>query len=175
MLQFLHPAEAQYEDLRCKCVCPSPKVVNGTHSGRKLYIGNVPPNDCKCEGVILPQVSADIRAKAKEFCPHCTCRYESRNTTVIKVVVILIIGVISILVLYMLFLMCLEPLISKGRSSVTYEEHTDEVNLDEQEVFPPAERTASSVFNRVGLQTTRWKQTVQEQRRHIYDRHTMLN
>jgi len=33
-----------YEDVRCKCVCPNPSVVNGTQSNRKLYIGNVPPN-----------------------------------------------------------------------------------------------------------------------------------
>lgn len=35
--------------------------------------------------------------------------------------------------------------------------------------------TASGVLNRVGHQQSKWKRQVQEQRRNIYDRHTMLN
>ena len=36
--------QALYEDVRCKCVCPNPNVVNGSSSDRKLYIANVVPN-----------------------------------------------------------------------------------------------------------------------------------
>lgn len=165
----------QYEDVRCKCVCPSPEVVNGSKSDRKLYIGNVPPLKCDCNGVILPQVSDDVRVKEKEFCPRCECKYESRNTTTIKVVVILIIWVISLLVVYMLFLMCLDPLLNKRRTA--YEEHkNEEVNLDDPVTTMQRPRTVSTnVLNRVGQQQDRWKKQVQEQRRNIYDRHTMLN
>lgn len=35
--------------------------------------------------------------------------------------------------------------------------------------------TPSGVLNRVGHQQSKWKRQVQEQRRNIYDRHTMLN
>ncbi|XP_023238128.1 uncharacterized protein CG1161-like [Centruroides sculpturatus] len=91
------------------------------------------------------------------------------------VVVILIIWVISLLVVYMLFLMCLDPLLNKR--STTYEEHTnEEVNLDEPIAAMQRPRTSSTnVLNRVGQQQDRWKRQVQEQRRNIYDRHTMLN
>ena len=105
----------QYEDFRCKCVCPSPGVVtNDTNaSNRKLYIGNVSPNRCNCDYVVLPQLSQDIQDKAKEFCPRCECKYESRNTSTIRFVIIFIIGIISFLVVYMAFLMLLDPLIHK--------------------------------------------------------------
>lgn len=33
----------------------------------------------------------------------------------------------------------------------------------------------ANVLNRVGHQQDKWKRQVREQRRHIYDRHTMLN
>lgn len=32
-----------------------------------------------------------------------------------------------------------------------------------------------NVFNRVGHEQDKWKKQVKEQRRNIYDRHTMLN
>ncbi|XP_054716202.1 uncharacterized protein CG1161-like [Uloborus diversus] len=167
--------DAQYEDVRCKCICPSPEVVKGNKTERKLYIANVKPSQCKCEGVVMPQADDYVRVKEKEFCPRCECRYERRNTMTIKVVVIIIIWVISLLTVYMLFLMCLDPLLNKRRTA--YHEHTnEEVTLDVPMPTIPRPRAGSSnVLNRVGLQQDRWKRQVQEQRRNIYDRHTMLN
>lgn len=77
--------QAQYDDVRCKCICPDTAVVNGTQSNRKLYIDNVAPNKCDCTNVVLPRLGEDIKGKEKEFCPRCECKYESRNTTTIKV------------------------------------------------------------------------------------------
>lgn len=168
--------KAQYEDVRCKCICPSPEVVKGNKTKRMLYIGNVVSSQCKCEGVVIPQADEYVRAKEKEFCPRCECRYERRNTTTIFVVVIIIIWVISLLTVYMLFLMCLDPLLNKRRTA--YHEHTNEEVTLQDEPMPtiPRQRTGSTnVLNRVGEQQDRWKRQVQEQRRNIYDRHTMLN
>ncbi|KAG8291854.1 tmem9 [Homalodisca vitripennis] len=108
-----------YEDARCKCVCT---VVNGTQTYKKLYIANVPPNN-DCDGVSVPVVDNDN--KTQELCPRCECKYESRNTTIIKVVVIIVIWIISLLVIYMLFLICLDPLLNK-RAKSSYVEHTNE-------------------------------------------------
>ncbi|XP_035231225.1 uncharacterized protein CG1161-like isoform X2 [Stegodyphus dumicola] len=167
-------ANAQYEDVRCKCICPSPEVVKGNKTERKLYIANVVPSQCKCEGVVMPQADEYLRAKEKEFCPRCECRYERRNTTTIFVVVIIIIWVISLLTVYMLFLMCLDPLLNKRRTA--YQEHTnEEVTLSEAIPMPRPRVGSTNVLNRVGQQQDRWKRQVQEQRRNIYDRHTMLN
>uniref|UniRef100_A0A131Y6C1 Putative secreted protein n=1 Tax=Ixodes ricinus TaxID=34613 RepID=A0A131Y6C1_IXORI len=172
---LVEKSSAQYEDVRCKCICPSTAVVSGgIQTNRKLYIMNVPPRRCNCEGAILPQAT-DIKGRESEFCPRCMCRYERRNTTTIRVLVILIIWVISLLTVYMLFLMCLDPLLNKRRAA--YQEHVnEEVNLDE--ALPMQQRTrrsSSSVLNKVGQQQDKWKRQVQEQRRNIYDKHTMLN
>ncbi|GFW61812.1 uncharacterized protein CG1161 [Trichonephila clavipes] len=48
----------------------------------------------------------------------------------------------------------------------------------ESEPMPPPLRprvSSTNVLNRVGEQQDKWKRQVQEQRRNIYDRHTMLN
>ncbi|XP_076350418.1 uncharacterized protein CG1161-like [Tachypleus tridentatus] len=163
-----------YSDVRCKCICPSTEVVNGSKTERKLYIANVLPKDCTCYGVVLPQAAEDVRGKEKEFCPRCDCRYERRNTTTIRVVVILIIWVISLLVVYMIFLMLLDPFLNKRRAH--YEEHHNEVCVDEPVTMHLQSHTpTTTVLNRVGQQQDKWKRRVQEQRRHIYDQHTMLN
>ena len=44
---------------------------------------------------------------------RCKCKYELRNLTVMKVVVILVIWVIGLLVIYMAFLTCLEPVLNR--------------------------------------------------------------
>ncbi|CAI9735690.1 proton-transporting V-type ATPase complex assembly regulator TMEM9-like isoform X1 [Octopus vulgaris] len=194
---------AQYEDYRCKCVCPSQTVVNATETGRKVYIKKVNPNQCKCEDVVWP-----LPEKATEFCPRCECKYQSRNVTLIKIMVTIIICVVSLLFVYMVFLLCLDPLLVKkpGR----YQEQTnEEVNLvtftagktwtlfeDEQTLPPPPSSVTPelvapppppppplaaqlgrqrSILNRVSDEQKKWKGTVQEQRRNIYDRHSMLN
>ncbi|CAH1179014.1 unnamed protein product [Phaedon cochleariae] len=168
-----------YEDKRCKCICPSiASVTNKTdtmnQTSRILYITNVPPNKCNCDGVILPRIGQYIIGKEQEFCPRCECKYENRNTTIIKVVVIIVIWVISILVIYMAFLIILDPLLNK-RIKGNYQEHTNE----EDEMSPgPMSHNMSvrgNVLNRVGHQQDKWKRQVKEQRRNIYDRHTMLN
>ncbi|KAK6627279.1 hypothetical protein RUM44_009756 [Polyplax serrata] len=170
--------EAQsYDDARCKCLCPNPSVVNGTNrSNRKLYIGNGPPNKCNCDGVILPQLGDDLKGKEQEFCPRCECKYENRNTAIIKVVVIIVIWVISLLCIYMLFLMCLDPLLNK-KAKGSYLEHTNEEDDTSQEIGPSSHPMGvrRNVLNRVGHQQDKWKKQVREQRKIIYDRHTMLN
>ncbi|GAB0087702.1 Uncharacterized protein CG1161 [Sergentomyia squamirostris] len=173
--------EAQsYEDKRCKCICPSiSSVLNNTDdTQRMLIIDNVPPTKCNCDGVILPRVGDKIKGKEQEFCPRCECKNEIRNTTIIKVVVIIVIWIISLLALYMAFLSCLDPLLNK-RVKANYQEHTNE----DEETNPPSTASSShqlgvrgtNMLNRVGHQQDKWKRQVREQRRNIYDRHTMLN
>ncbi|XP_043229016.1 uncharacterized protein CG1161-like [Amphibalanus amphitrite] len=170
----LHGTEALYEDVRCKCVCPNPNVVNGSSSDRKLYIANVVPNMCNCDNVILPELPANF-SKSREFCPLCECKFESRNTTTIKVVVILIICIISVLVIYMTFLSCLDPILNQRRAAASaYQQQTDdEDDLGGRMAQPLYEQ--GGVLNRVGNRQDRWKRQVQEQRNNIYVRRTMLN
>ncbi|CAB3226449.1 unnamed protein product [Arctia plantaginis] len=105
-----------YEDKRCRCICPSPAaLLNSSLSDRKVYTSNVPPNKCNCEGVILQIVGDELKGHEQEFCPRCECKYETRNTTIIMVVVIMMLWVLTMLSGYMGFLMCLDPLINKRK------------------------------------------------------------
>jgi len=129
----------------------------------------------------------DQRVLEAEYriCERCDCQWQRRNTMTIKVVVLFIICIVSLLVLYMLFLMCLDPLMTR-RSAAYTEQHNEEVSVDAQSVdrqpaAPPLVTISdgSSVMSRVRHQVRgeqqRWKGAVQEQRKHIYDHHTMLN
>lgn len=210
LLQFTWSVSGQYNDFRCKCICPSPNVVtkkdvNATvktaqeKPDRSVYIGNVHPHECNCDGVVLPQLTPDVQGKAKEFCPRCECKYESRNTTTIRWVVTLIIGVIVCLVIYMGFLMLLDPLLHKTRRS-EYEEQVNDIHDTELEDtvanasgsesrgsrsesmtaitssgMPITTMGKTNIVNRAEQHHTKWKKQVEEQRKNIYDDHTMLN
>ncbi|CAO1329903.1 unnamed protein product [Diamesa tonsa] len=180
-----------YEDKRCKCICPSiNSVMNNTQedNNRILVIENVAPNKCDCDSVILPKWGEKIKGKEQEFCPRCECKYENRNTSVIKVVVIIVIWIISLLCIYMLFLMCLDPLLNKrAKNQSSYQEHLNEDDetasvgaASSSHVLPMvnvgrAGLSGVNVLNRVGHQQDKWKKQVIEQRKNIYDRHSMLN
>lgn len=197
---FTH-GQSSYEDKRCKCVCPSIKsVTNNTQDeDRILIIENVPPHKCNCVGVILPRIGDKLKEKEKEFCPRCECVYENRNTTIIKVVVIIVIWIISLLACYMAFLSCLDPLLNK-RVKANYQEHTNEEeeaadsvsgqqssgsigiglpgpssSAGDSHQMNPMRGSGGNMLNRVGHQQDKWKRQVREQRKNIYDRHTMLN
>ncbi|ENN79825.1 uncharacterized protein CG1161 [Dendroctonus ponderosae] len=172
-------SHAQFDDKRCKCICPSLSSVTNktdkTHTERLMRTTNDPPNQCNCEVVMIPLVADKLNvSEMREFCPRCECKYQNRNTTIIRYVVIIVIWVISILVVYMLFLIILDPLLNK-RVKGNYQEHTNE----EEDTQPgPMSHNLSvrgNVLNRVSNQQDKWKRQVKEQRRNIYDRHTMLN
>jgi len=171
-----------YEDVRCKCVCPNPNVVNASSSDRKLYIDNVAPDMCKCDSVVLPKMPANF-TKSREFCPLCECKFESRNTTTIKWVVILIICIISVLCIYMAFLSCLDPFLNRRQQDASaYQEQSNEGEDDlggrnAQQLYERGSvlYERGSVLNRVGSRQDRWKRQVQEQRNNIYVRRSMLN
>lgn len=174
-LLFTHfvTIEAQsYEDARCLCTCT---IRNGTQRYKKFHITNVPPNN-DCDGVVITAI--DDKTRNEELCPRCECKYESRNTTIIKVVVAIVIWIISLLVIYMFFLLCLDPILNK-RVKSNYVEHTNEED-DTTSVGPTVSSShqmgvRGNVLNRVGHQQDKWKRQVREQRKNIYDRHTMLN
>ncbi len=70
---------AQYEDVRCKCICPAVSPQNGTVT-KSVFIGNFKePGSCTCENVVKPM--PDI----PNFCDTCECQWQRRNTTTIKV------------------------------------------------------------------------------------------
>ncbi|XP_051163120.1 uncharacterized protein CG1161 [Leptopilina boulardi] len=180
-LIFISQCEAQsYDDKRCKCICPNlAAVLNITDSSkiRSNFISNVTPNHCNCKDAVLNHLGDKIKGKEQLVCPRCDCKYENRNTTIIKIVVIIVIWVISLLVIYMLFLICLDPLLNKRlpKAGAGYQEHNNEEDDTSAPGMSHPMGVRGNVLNRVGHQQDKWKRQVREQRRNIYDRHTMLN
>ncbi|XP_061167463.1 proton-transporting V-type ATPase complex assembly regulator TMEM9-like isoform X1 [Saccostrea echinata] len=168
--------KSSFEDKRCKCVCPN-VAPNGTIMGKsRTWIkDDLDPTSCDCYHVLEDHASGEV-------CALCECLYESRNTTVIKVVVIFIICVVALLFIYMCFLLCLDPLIAKRPRTQYQQQVNEEVNLDNLAAEPQRPTTARrrvdrqrSVINQVTDVQKRWKDTVQEQRKQIYDHHSLLN
>ena len=108
----------EYEDVRCKCLCPVTSIIDSrssNNSNRKLYIYNVPPSRCNCDFVVLPKI-AELSNKSAEFCPRCECKYESRNTTVIRFFVISILSLLLLLSGYSFYLNVVDPWLFKSKN-----------------------------------------------------------
>ncbi|KAK3788223.1 hypothetical protein RRG08_006031 [Elysia crispata] len=170
---------ASFEDTRCKCVCDKTWDASGKKT-RAVFTNTTRSEYCDCEHVVHP-ISPLIP------CSRCLCKTETRNTTTIKVVVIFIICVVLMLFVYMLFLLCLDPIIQR-RPANSYQQHTnEEVNLEDLSSDRSAPSTTPvlgatsdaarqrSLINIVQKEQKKWKGTVMEQRKNIYDRHSMLN
>ena len=175
-----------HRNSRCLCKCPDVDIVTKKSSNldlltlkqfRSIYIEPAVdgPKDCDCPSVVLTKVNMTSE-QADSFCPRCKCKFEMRSLTVIQTVVILVLWVISILVVYMVFLVCVEPALNKKKALSVYREQQNyDGDSSDQEHQMTAINRGNSVINRVESQQTRWKRKVEEQRRNIYDRHSMLN
>ncbi|KAJ8737954.1 hypothetical protein PYW08_000549 [Mythimna loreyi] len=104
-----------FEDRRCRCVCPNPASILNTTVTRQIYTGNVPPNQCDCEGVVYPLLKKELEGKIQVFCPRCECIYQTRNTTLIMAIVFLILIGLVMTVLYMASFTWLKFLVFRGR------------------------------------------------------------
>ncbi|KAJ1369642.1 hypothetical protein KIN20_031142 [Parelaphostrongylus tenuis] len=190
-------AEANFEDTRCRCVCPSTMYfvgdnftdVNDNH--RRYYtMTNIGPSYCSPQSVVKAEVAKIVdEFHMDAFLANCDCRFESRNTVMLKVVVIFLICVIMVLVTYMAFLLCLDPILSKQRLHSSYRQQNEEM---EENIFARAVESFSSetasvsstrplssnkhnVLGRVEAEQNRWMKKVEEQRKNIFEDHTMLN
>lgn len=172
----------QYDDVRCKCVCPLVILPNSTLPSRRIFVKSFnEPSGCKCENV----VDKAIQENQYHFCDLCDCQWQRRNTTTIMVVVMFVILIILMLFLYMFFLECLDPLMTQG--PVPYKEQSKEKEEDDDiaterrtvvdtgSIIPGIIYRLKNKMSFVRGEQERWKGAVQEQRDHIYDKRTILN
>ncbi|XP_072165448.1 transmembrane protein 9B-like [Diadema setosum] len=157
-LSFAASCEAQFDNVRCKCICPA-----DPERSREVNIQVVTvslPEECSCEQVMK---------RNESDCLRCECKYESRNIMTIEVVVFLIMGVIMCLFLYTVLLLIMDPQIFKSKLS--------EPQAEEEFTTDVTARTGQplSYFHRVGNAQRRWRSQVQQQRENIFDRHTILS
>ena len=71
-LWILTQSGDEFEDYRCKCVCPSLGVLQDPRvndTGRRIYIDVVSPDNCTCEDVVFRATTTpkDIQER---FCPR---------------------------------------------------------------------------------------------------------
>lgn len=111
--KYLSSTNAEHADARCKCICPplvehDKKQPNSSQTKatstdqRRLYLGNTEPNKCNCANIVQPHL-VDIKANiVSNFCVSCQCKYQNRNTTTIRRIVIFFSAVLITLTFYML-------------------------------------------------------------------------
>jgi hypothetical protein len=103
-----------------------------------------------------------VKDASAQECLDCQCRYETLREGVIESVIIIILIVLGILVLYMLYLSVDSLYMMKyGRSLL-------------------ASRAShhgrqKSHLDQIRTSTERWRRGVVEQRKNVFDRHTMLS
>uniref|UniRef100_A0A0N4ZG79 TMEM9 family-containing protein n=1 Tax=Parastrongyloides trichosuri TaxID=131310 RepID=A0A0N4ZG79_PARTI len=186
--------EANFEDTRCRCVCPSVKnfatAVNETSEElkRRYYTKtNINAEICNPTNVVKNTISGIINeSHIDAFLANCDCKYESRNTVLIKVVVIFVITVVILLTAYMAFLLFLDPMLKSKSYNIPYSQQRDESPTTDDNIFarpnlrsesPPTGlvNRPSGVIKRVEAEQNKWSRKVEEQRRTVFQNHTMLN
>jgi len=144
---------AQFDDVRCKCVCPKETGSNQTN----VHIQTVEANECNCQHIVQ---------REEKFCLRCQCSYEARNTLLIKVIIILVILVIGVLFIYMA---CLY-LLSRNRTlSVVSDERQEELKNQ------PKLRSRNLSMHGLDRKMGEWQDKLSAQRENVYRTRTMLN
>ncbi|CAF3334927.1 unnamed protein product [Rotaria sp. Silwood1] len=85
-LWFVVNCGDEFEDYRCRCVCPSLTVLQDptvNETNRRVYVDVVAPDNCTCERVVFRTMKVSPSFQQR-FCPRCVCNYEVRNTTTMK-------------------------------------------------------------------------------------------
>jgi hypothetical protein len=62
----------EFEDYRCKCVCPSFTVLQDSsvnETNRRVYVNVVPPENCTCQHVVFSSIKASPSFQER-FCPR---------------------------------------------------------------------------------------------------------
>ncbi|CAL1603837.1 unnamed protein product [Knipowitschia caucasica] len=175
-LVLLVPVTAKNaEDIRCKCICPPYKDIEG-----QIYKQNVSLKDCNCLHVVepMPVDGKDVEA----YCLLCECKYEERSSGTIKFTIIMYLSILGLLLLYMVYLTLLEPMLKRrlfGHSQLIQSD--DDVPVGDQQPFANAHNVLSrshsrpNMLNKVEHAQQRWRKQVQEQRKSVFDRHVVLS
>nr|XP_020039100.1 transmembrane protein 9B [Castor canadensis] len=161
LLVQLTDAAKNFEDVRCKCICPPYKENSG-----QIYKKNISQKDCDCLHVVepMPVRGPDVEA----YCLRCECKYEERSSVTIKVTIIIYLSILGLLLLYMVYLTLVEPILKRCQ----VQDHQPFANAHD---VLARSRSRANVLNKVEYAQQRWKLQVQEQRKSVFDRHVVLS
>uniref|UniRef100_A0A914I8B3 AAA+ ATPase domain-containing protein n=1 Tax=Globodera rostochiensis TaxID=31243 RepID=A0A914I8B3_GLORO len=216
---FAHSTKANFEDTRCRCTCPSTEYFSSKnktpaeHYRRYYTKTNLNSANCNTQAVVKQVVLNDVDASRLDaFLANCNCRFESRNSLLLKVVVIFVICVLLGLGSYMMYLglpylVVVEPMLRREQPFIPYRRHGDDDDDMEENIFAnprtsgveeasseqqrPSELQMRSkqanqqhsggttlherVLNRVASEQSKWKNSVEEQRRNVLDHSQMFS
>lgn len=142
-------------DVRCKCICPKEPGVNTTN----IFVNNnlTSSDECQCSLIV---------GREETFCLKCECKYETRNTLLIKVIVIFVLAGISALYIYMAFVV-VQTRRTKPTLSVTSDDTQEQYKRN-------ASRRGLSISS-LDRRMTVWQQQLDEQRNNVYGANNVLN
>ncbi|KAL4662231.1 hypothetical protein H8957_014725 [Semnopithecus entellus] len=152
-------AAKNFEDVRCKCICPPYK-----ENSVRIYNKNISQKECDCLHVVEPMSvqGPDVEA----YCLLCECKYEERSSVTIKVTIIISLSILGLLLLYMVYLTLVEPILKRrlfGHSQLI--QNDDDIG----------DHHRANVLSKVEYDQQRWKLQVQEHRKSVFDRHVVLS
>ncbi|XP_047127178.1 transmembrane protein 9B [Hydra vulgaris] len=141
-------------DFRCKCVCPKEGPKNSTHI---FVVSNITqPEDCICQNVVK---------RDDKYCLKCECKFETRHSMLIKVIIIFVIACISLLTSYMI-LIFIKSKISGSKSAPL---------ITEKLKRPILRKRNNAALNKLDQTISDWQQSVDEQRYRVYGKKDVLN
>ncbi|XP_010613685.1 transmembrane protein 9B [Fukomys damarensis] len=153
----LTDAAKNFEDVRCKCICP-PYKENPGH----IYNKNISQKDC-----------FDLNISQQ---PHVLERQDFWKL----VTIIIYLSILGLLLLYMVYLTLVEPILKRRLFGHSQLIQSDD-DVGDHQPFANAHdvlarsRSRPNVLNKVEYAQQRWKLQVQEQRKSVFDRHVVLS
>jgi len=149
LLTVVPHSEANFEDSRCRCTCPSTEYFssNNKTNDRRYYTRtkNINSAICNTQTVVRQEVINIIDvARLDAFFANCNCKFETRNSLLLKVVIIFVMCVLICLCSYMAYLFVVEPMLKRQQPFAPYQRHSSSEDMDENIFAHPSTPTTTS-------------------------------
>uniref|UniRef100_A0A4X2L0T9 TMEM9 domain family member B n=1 Tax=Vombatus ursinus TaxID=29139 RepID=A0A4X2L0T9_VOMUR len=161
LVQLANTAK-NFEDVRCKCICPPYKE----HSGY-IYNKNITQKDCNClHGVEhIPVPGPDVEA----YFLRCECKYEERSSVTIKITIIIYLSILGLLLLYIVYLIFVEPILKRHLFGHSQLLQSDD-DVGDHQPFANAHDVQARCHSHANVLNK-----VEYQRKSVFDRHVVLS
>jgi TMEM9. len=155
MIKYLVPLflllwKCQAGDVRCKCICPL--EMNSNISNIFVVNNLTSPDECICSHIVN---------REETYCLKCECKFETRNSVLIKFIIILVLAAIAALYLYMVVCI-IQSHRKRSELSVTSD------LLQEQLKEPAVRKRFNSTIGSLDRRMTLWQSQVDEQRNNVF-------
>lgn len=151
MVPCIIASMSSFSDIRCKCICPRETGANYTNI--VIFNNLTAPSQCTCQHVVR---------REETFCLKCECKFETRNSMLIKGIVMFVVVCLFILCIYMAMVAIHLKFNAKKELSVT----SDAI---QEQLKEPIERKKTLSFKSIDRKISAWQQKVDVQRNNVFD------